>query len=114
MTSPRSGALRRRSCTRGRFGASSSERTRIESEFIPDAIRALKSNSDRDITVGGAELAGRAIAAGLVDEYQLFLNPVIVGGGRRALPDDVRVELELLDERRFASGVVYLHYRAHG
>jgi dihydrofolate reductase len=92
----------------------SSARTRVEPEFSPDAIRALRSSSDRDISVGGAELAAQAIAAGLVDEYQLFLNPVIVGGGKRALPDDVLVELELLDERRFASGVVYLHYRAGG
>jgi dihydrofolate reductase len=86
----------------------SSERTRIEREFTPDAVRALKSSAERDITVGGVQLAARAIAAGLVDEYQLFLNPVIVGGGKRALPDGGHVELELLDERRFGSGVVYL------
>ena len=63
------------------------------------------------MTIGGSELAGQAIAAGLVDECQLFLNPVVVGGGKRALPDHVRANLDLLNERRFKSGVVYLHYR---
>jgi len=91
--------------------APSSARTRIEREFDPAAIRALKRSSARDITVGGAQLAGEAMAAGLVDECHLFLGPVIVGGGKRALPDDVRVQLELLDSRRFDSGVVHLHYR---
>jgi dihydrofolate reductase len=88
----------------------SSERTRIEHDFDPAAIRRLKESSARDITVGGAELAGEAMAAGLVDECHLFLVPVIVGGGKRALPDDVRVPLELLAERRFRSGVVHLRY----
>jgi dihydrofolate reductase len=88
----------------------SSTRTRIEREFDPAAIRQLKRSSARDITVGGAQLAGEAMAAGLVDECHLFLGPVLVGGGKRALPDDVRVRLELLDEHRFASGVVHLHY----
>jgi dihydrofolate reductase len=88
----------------------SSERTRIERDFDPAEIKRLKKSSARDITVGGAELAGQAIAAGLVDECQLFLHPILVGGGKRALPDDVRAELELVDERRFRSGVVYLHY----
>jgi dihydrofolate reductase len=88
----------------------SSASTRIEREFDPETIRRLKENSPRDITVGGAELAGRAIAAGLVDECHLFLGPILVGGGRRALPDDVRASLRLLDERRFTSGVVHLHY----
>jgi dihydrofolate reductase len=91
--------------------APSSARTRIESEFDPDGIRRLKESSDRDIGIGGAELAGRALAADLVDECHLFLGPIVVGGGKRALPDDVRRELELLHERRFASGVVHLHYR---
>jgi len=91
--------------------APSSARTRIEREFDPAAIRALKRSSARDITVGGAQLGGEAMAAGLVDECHLFLGPVIVGGGKRALPDDVRVQLELLDSRRFDSGVVHLHYR---
>ena len=91
--------------------APSSERTRIEREFDPAAIRRLKESSARDTTVGGAELAGEAMAAGLVDECHLFLVPVVVGGGKRALPDDVRAQLELLDERCFRSGVVHLHYR---
>jgi dihydrofolate reductase len=89
----------------------SSARTRIERDFDPAAIRKLKESSTRDLTVGGAELAGEAMAAGLVDECHLLLGPIIVGGGKRALPDDVRVQLELLDERRFRSGVVHLHYR---
>jgi dihydrofolate reductase len=89
----------------------SSERTRIEREFDAAAIRRLKESSRSDITIGGAELAGQAIAEGLVDECQLVLVPVLVGGGKRALPVGVHAELELLDERRFRSGVVYLHYR---
>jgi dihydrofolate reductase len=88
-----------------------SARTRIERAFDPEAIRALKASADRDISVGGPELAAQAIRAGLVDEYHAFLAPIIVGGGTRALPDDARVELELVDERRFASGFVYLHYQ---
>jgi dihydrofolate reductase len=91
--------------------AASSARTRIERDFSPGAIRQLKSASGADMAIGGSELAGQAIAAGLVDECQLFLNPVVVGGGKRALPDHVRADLELLNERRFKSGVVYLHYR---
>jgi dihydrofolate reductase len=90
--------------------APSSERTRIERDFDPAAIRRLKEFSAGDITVGGAGLAGEAMAAGLVDECHLFLVPVIVGGGKRALPDDVHAQLELGDERRFRSGVVYLRY----
>jgi dihydrofolate reductase len=89
----------------------SSARTRIEREFDPAAIRRLKESADADITVGGAELAGRAIAEGLVDECHLLLGPIAVGGGKPALPQGVRVELELLGERRFRSGVVHLHYR---
>lgn len=88
----------------------SSERTRIEREFDPAAVRHLKETSVSDITVGGADLAGQAIAAGLVDECHLFLNPILVGGGKRALPDRVRARLQLLDERRFRNGVVHLHY----
>jgi dihydrofolate reductase len=90
----------------------SSARTRLEREFDPDAIRRLKEQAPHDIAVAGPGLAGEAIRAGLVDEYQLFLSPVIVGGGKRALPDDVRVDLELLDERRFDSGVTYVRYSA--
>ena len=91
--------------------AASSARTRIEREFDPDAVRLLKQSAQADITIGGAELAGNAIGAGLVDECHLFLCPVVVGGGKRALPDDVRGPLELLDQRRFRNGVVHLHYR---
>lgn len=92
----------------------SSARTRIEREFDPEAVRQLKATADTDLTVGGAELAGRAIAAGLVDEYHLFLVPVLVGGGKPSLPDGVRVGLELLNERRFRNGTVYLRYRTRG
>src|ERR1035437_2339333 len=84
----------------------SSARTRIEREFDRDAVRRLKQSSGADITVGGAELAGHAIGAGLVDECHLFLCPIVVGGGKRALPDNVRAQLELLDERRFRNGGV--------
>lgn len=89
----------------------SSARTRIEREFDPAAIRELKLASTADIAVGGGELAGQAIGAGLVDECHLLVCPIVVGGGKRALPDNVRAELELLDERRFDNGVVHLHYR---
>jgi dihydrofolate reductase len=90
----------------------SSARTRIERVLDPDAIERMKQSSGSDISIGGAELAGQAIAAGLVDEMQLLLVPVLVGGGKRALPNDVRARLELLDERRFQSGAVFLRYRA--
>jgi dihydrofolate reductase len=89
--------------------AVSSDRTRIERHFEPDAVRRLKSGGD--ISVGGAALASEALRAGLVDEYQTFVVPVVVGGGKRALPDDVHLELELLDERGFGNGTVYLRYR---
>jgi dihydrofolate reductase len=89
----------------------SSARTRIERNFDPAAIRQLKAANQRDITVGGPGLAAHAIRAGLVDEFQLFVAPVVVGGGTRSLPDDALWQLELLDERRFANGVVYLRYR---
>jgi dihydrofolate reductase len=88
-----------------------SRRTRVEREFNASAVRLLKEYSASDISVGGAELAGQAMAAGLVDELHLFLGPVVVGGGKRALPDDVQVQLDLLAERRFRNGVIYLHYR---
>ena len=86
-------------------------RTRIEREFEPDAVRELKRSAERDLSVGGPELAAQALAAGLVDECHLFLNPIVVGGGTRALPEGVWLELELLDQRRFDNGVVHLHYR---
>jgi dihydrofolate reductase len=89
----------------------SSARTRLERAFEPDAVRQLKLSSTADIAVAGGELAGQAIGAGLVDECHLFLCPIVVGGGKRALPDNVGEQLELLDERRFENGVVHLHYR---
>jgi dihydrofolate reductase len=91
--------------------AASSARTRIEREFDPDHIRQLKRDAPNDLSIGGAELAGQAMAAGLVDECHLILHPVLVGSGKRALPSGVHARLELLDERRFADGVVYLGYR---
>ncbi len=90
----------------------SSARTRIERGFDPEAVRRMKAIAERDLTVGGSDLAAQAIKAGLVDEYHLILAPVVVGGGAQALPDHVRLPLELVDERRFSGGMVYLHYRA--
>jgi dihydrofolate reductase len=87
-----------------------STRTRIEREFSPDAVRELKASLSRDITIGGAELAGQALAAGLVDQVELWLGPMLVGGGTRALPDGVRVPLRLVEERRFGNGVVFVSY----
>ncbi|MCQ1954420.1 dihydrofolate reductase family protein [Arthrobacter sp. zg-Y238] len=86
-------------------------RTRLEREFRPAAVRALVEKSDGDVSVGGANLAGQALQAGLVDELQQLLSPVIVGGGKRFLPDGLRLDLELLEEKRFANGVVFLRYR---
>jgi dihydrofolate reductase len=87
-------------------------RTRIERDFDPGQVRELKAAAARDITVGGAELAAQAIRSGLVDEYQLFVTPVVVGGGTAWLPRHARLNLELVDERRFGGGVVYLCYRS--
>lgn len=92
--------------------AVSTARTRIERSFKPAAIRQLKARAQRDITVGGSDLAAQAIGAGLVDEYHLFVTPILVGAGTQALPKNVRLRLELLAEHRFTSGVVHLHYRA--
>jgi dihydrofolate reductase len=89
----------------------SSARTQIERSFDPEAIQQRKEDSERDISVGGSALAAEAFRAGLVDELHLFLSPVVVGGGKSALPDGVRLQLALLDERRFANGVAHLHYR---
>jgi dihydrofolate reductase len=86
-------------------------KTRIERRFDPEAVRQMKAGASRDISVGGPRLAAEALDAGLVDEIHLFLTPIIVGGGNRALPDGVRVALELLDQRRFENGVMHLHYR---
>jgi dihydrofolate reductase len=91
--------------------AVSSARTRIERDFDPEAVRQLKTQAERDITVGGSDLAAQAIKSGLVDEFHLFVTPIVVGGGLQSLPNNVRVKLELLDERRFGNGVVYLCYR---
>jgi dihydrofolate reductase len=91
--------------------APSTARTRIERDFDEASVRHLKESSPTDISIGGGELAGVAIAAGLVDECHLFLSPIVVGGGKRMLPDNLRAQLELLDTRRFNHGTVHLHYR---
>ncbi|MGH3038027.1 MAG: dihydrofolate reductase family protein [Gaiellaceae bacterium] len=88
----------------------SSARTRIERDFDPDAVRQLKATAERDLGVGGPDLAAQALAAGLIDECHLFLAPIVVGGVKQAFPDGVRLKLELLDERRFGNGMVYLRY----
>jgi dihydrofolate reductase len=93
------------------LGEPSTARTRVERDFDPDAVRRLKAAADRDLTVGGPALAAQALAAGLVDECHVFLAPILVGGGTRAFPDKLRVPLELLEERRFGNGTVYLRYR---
>jgi dihydrofolate reductase len=90
----------------------SSASTRIERDFDPEAVRELKASADRDLGVGGPDLAAHAFRAGLVDVLHLFVVPYVAGGGHRALPDGVRLQLELMDERRFGNGTVYLHYRA--
>ncbi len=92
--------------------AASSARTRIEPRFDPEAVRALKQRGD--VSIGGPGLAASAIRAGLVDEYQLFVTPVVVGGGTPVFPNGVRAGLVLAEERRFTSGVVYLRYRVRG
>jgi riboflavin biosynthesis pyrimidine reductase len=89
----------------------STARTRIERDFDPEAVRQMKARARRDILVGGPELAAQAFKAGLVDECHVFVAPMVVGGGKRSLPDNVRLKLELLDERRFGSGMVYFYYR---
>jgi dihydrofolate reductase len=94
--------------------AVASDKTRIEREFDADAVRRLKGTATSDLSVGGPDLAAQAIRAGLVDEIHLFFAPIIVGGGKRSLPDDVRLPLELLDERRFGGGMVHHHYRSRG
>jgi dihydrofolate reductase len=91
--------------------AVSTPRTRLEHEFDPQAVRRMKEAADRAIGVGGPGLARHAFAAGLVDEVHLFVVPVVIGGGKPGLPRGVRVDLELLDERRFGNGVVHMHHR---
>ena len=89
----------------------STSKTRIERDFDPEAVRRIKASAGRDLAVSGPNLAAHAFRAGLVDECHLFLAPIAVGGGKRSLPDGVRVKLELLDERRFEGGTIYLRYR---
>jgi dihydrofolate reductase len=94
------------------LAAPSTPRTRIERDFDPEVVRRMKGTAGRDLSVGGPGLAAHALRAGIVDEIQLFLVPVVVGGGTRALPDGLRLDLDLLDERRFAGGAVYLRYQS--
>lgn len=89
----------------------STARTRLQNDFDPDAVRALRSAADRDLIVGGPTLAAQAFGAGLVDEVDLFVWPIVLGGQKPALPHDGRIDLELIDHQRFDSGVVRLHYR---
>jgi dihydrofolate reductase len=89
----------------------SSARTRIERDFDTGSIQAIKNSLERDITIGGSDLAAQAFRAGLVDRCRLFLTPVLVGGGKPALPTKLRLDLDLLTERRFDNGVVFLDYR---
>jgi dihydrofolate reductase len=93
------------------LAAVSTAKTRLERTFDPEAVRQMKSSVSGAITVGGPGLAAHAFRAGLVDECHLFITPIVVGGGTRSLPDKVRLQLELLDERRFGNGMVYLRYR---
>ena len=86
-------------------------KTRLERSFDPDSVRDIKRSTTGDLTVGGANVAAHAFKGGLVDEFHLFIHPIVVGGGKPALPRDTRAELELVDERRFTGGVVYLRYR---
>jgi dihydrofolate reductase len=88
-----------------------SARTRLERRFEPGAVRRLVAEAGTDVSIGGPTLAAHAIRAGLVDEFQLYVTPVVVGGGTSWLPDDVRLDLSLVDEHRFANGVVHLRYR---
>jgi dihydrofolate reductase len=91
--------------------AVSTTRTRIERDFDPEAVRHMKARAGHDFIVGGPDLAAHAFRAGLVDVCHLFLAPIVVGGGKRSLPNDLRLGLDLLDERRFGNGMTYLHYR---
>jgi dihydrofolate reductase len=91
--------------------AVSTAASRLERSFDPAAVRVLKTAATADLTIGGADLAAQAISAGLVDECSLFVWPMLLGGGRRALPEGIHASLELVDERRFANGVVHLRYR---
>ena len=89
----------------------STARTQLERNFDPEAIRSLKASAASDLTVGGANFAADAFRAGLVDECQFLIHPVFLGAGKSSLPHDMRADLELLDERRFSSGAIYVRYR---
>lgn len=91
--------------------AVTTSRTRLEREFDPDSVRRLVEDAERDVSIAGPDLAAHAFRAGLVDDVHLFVFPLIVGGGKPGLPQDVRLDLELVDHRRFANGVVHLHHR---
>src|SRR5512143_717306 len=91
--------------------AVSTRKTKIERNFDPEAIRQLKEAAEQDITIGGPDVAAHAFRSALIDECQLFLTPVVVGGGKQSLPNNVRLDLELVEERRFGNGMVYLRYR---
>jgi len=88
--------------------------TRLERDFDPEAIRKLKQESEQDIAIGGAELAGLALEANLVDDCHLFVHPMIVGGGKPAFPPTLRRNLELLETRPFDTGVIHVRYRIRG
>ncbi len=94
--------------------AATRRNARIERNFDPEALRKLKRETERDLSIGGAELAGLALEADLVDECHLFLNPIIIGGGKPAFRPALRRKLELLETRRFGTGVIHLHYRIQG
>jgi dihydrofolate reductase len=98
----------------GTLTEATTRRTRIEPRFDPEQVRALKEGAERDLAIGGAELAGQALAAGLVDECQAFIAPAVVGSGKRALPDGLRLDLELTDQRHFGDGMAFLRYRVRG
>ncbi|WP_022882849.1 dihydrofolate reductase family protein [Gryllotalpicola ginsengisoli] len=96
------------------LGAVTTARTAVVRSFDRSSVRAMKEREASDLSIGGAELAAHALRAGLVDEVRLFLNPVVVGGGKSALPDGFAARLDLLEERRFTAGVVYLRYAVRG
>jgi len=97
------------------LAAASTRNTQIERNFNPEAIQQLKKTAQDDILIGGPELAAHAFRTGLIDGCHLFLTPIIVGGGKQSFPDRFRLEFEILEERRFGNGTVFLRYRArHG
>jgi dihydrofolate reductase len=95
------------------LASASSARTILEEEFNVEAIRRMKAEETRDLTVGGADLAAQAMGAGLVDECHLFFWPIMLGGGKHAMPRHLRFDLALLNEQRTGGGVVHLHYRVN-